>query len=34
MTCEEFASLPNGGKPLSGGTGIVACDEIDAVEQV
>lgn len=34
MTCEELASLPNGGKPLSGGTGIVTCDEINDVEQV
>ena len=34
MICEELASFPNGGKPLSGGTGIVTCDEIDDVEQV
>lgn len=34
MICEELASLPNGGKPLSGGTGIVTCDEINDVEQV
>jgi hypothetical protein len=34
VRCEELASFPNGGKPLSGGTGIVTCDEIDDVEQV